>query len=199
MSDAAPAEDVQGPRIGQIVAGASITLIGIGWLLEVTNVADVPWGAALPVGLMVIGAALMAGARHGPQSGLVVLGVIISIVVVISSAAEVVLNVPFGGGFGEKTHTVTTPDSEYRWGIGKMTVDLTKATDLPPSIEISLGIGELIMIVPSGAITIEAGAGIGDVVVLGKQSSGFDPGVSVTGGNTVIEVNVGLGKVEVRR
>lgn len=198
MTDMTSETHRSGPRIGQIVAGASITLIGVGWFLEVAEIADVPWGAFLPAILMVIGGALVTGARSGPQSGLVALGIVISIVVVLSSVAEVVLDVPFGGGIGEKEHLVTGQiGDEYRWGIGKMVVDLRDGSGTG-IVEISLGIGELVVIAPPD-VAVTAEAGIGEVVVFGERSSGIDPGLTAGSGPLAIEANVGLGKVEVRR
>jgi hypothetical protein len=193
-----PQAERPGPRVGQIVAGATITLIGVGWFLEVAEIADVPWGAFLPAMLMVVGGALVVGARSGPQSGLVVLGIIITIAVVLSSVAEVVLDVPFGGGVGEKEHVVTGEVAdEYRWGIGKMVVDLRGGSG-SGTVEISVAIGELIVIVPEG-VAVEAEAGIGEVVVFGERSSGIDPGLEAGSGTLLVDANVGLGKVEVRR
>ncbi|MDX1690346.1 MAG: hypothetical protein R3290_04915 [Acidimicrobiia bacterium] len=188
-----------GARIGQMVAGASLLLIGVGWLLEVADVADVPWSAALPAILMVVGAGLVLGARSGPQRGLVALGVVLTVVVVVASAAEVVLDVPFSGGIGEKTHVVTGPaEAEYRWGVGKLVVDLTDAELGSGPIEISLTIGELLVFVPPG-VAVDAGGGIGEVVVFGERSSGLDPGVTAPGSPPTVEADVGLGRVEVRR
>jgi len=207
----------RGPSLGHIVLGAVLVLIGVGWLLEALDVADVPWRFLLPSVLILVGVALVLGARTGRHSGLVAVGVVLTVLVLAAGAIEVIMDVPLAGGIGDETHNpTTTVDTEYRWGVGKMTLDLRQASD-PAGREIaaSVVVGELVVIVPDDVpLLITARAGLGEVNVLGRTDDGVDPSLECAGGSRaidcspgaasgerVLELNleVALGKVEVRR
>ena len=194
-----------GPALGRIVAGMILMAVGAGWLAEAAGWADVPWRALLAGALILVGAALMLGASSGPQRGLIVFGTILAGAVALSSAIEVIADAPFGRGIGEQTHRPEAADAAYRWGIGTMTLDLRDAE--PPregsSIEASIGIGELIVIIPRGvAVRIEARSGIGEVVVFGEQRGGLDArieGSDEASPGLDLRLDVAIGRVEVRR
>jgi len=190
--------------LGRLVGGLLLVVVGALWLIEEFTDLDLPWTTLLPLILIVIGLALMYGADTGPHTGLVTLGVIVTVVVVLSSAADVLFDVPFSGGVGDKALTPTTLEDEYRWAVGSMTVDLTGAEFAGQDVEMSVGLGELVVIVPDDAVVeVFAAAGIGEVVVFGETQSGVSPEVTVPppAGSPVIVITarVGIGKVEVRR
>jgi len=192
------------PRLGQVVMGGLLVVIGVLWLFDAVTSLDVPWEILLPAALVVVGAALVYGSSTGRYGGLITLGVILTILVVLSSGLEVVLDVPFEGGIGERDHApIGLADTEYRLAIGDLTVDLTEADSAGDLISISVGIGNLQVIIPDGArYIIRARAGLGDVVVFGQEESGVGPEIEAhggTGGDIFnLEVEVGMGKVEVR-
>jgi hypothetical protein len=185
--------------VGRLVLGAVLLLIGAAWLLVTLEVVDVPIQSAMAVGLILIGIVILVVGRHG---GLVTLGVILTILLAFMS----LLGVPFEGGVGERTfRPVGTADlrSEYRMALGQMTVDLTaiEGTTLP-DIEISLGMGEVIVILPDGVpVRVEGRAGAGEVELLGTAQAGVGVEHTVTENDAVfdLEVSVGFGQVEVRR
>lgn len=211
------AQAMRGPRLGHIVLGAVLVLIGVGWLLEALDLADVPWRLLLPSALILVGAALMVGARTGRHSGLVAVGAVLTVLVLLAGALEVIVNVPLAGGIGDKTHQpAAVVAEEYRWGMGKMTLDLRRAQGLPgESVSASVVLGELVVVVPGNvALVINARAGLGEVIVLGTKADGVDPALECTGtGRAVtcsagaaaaedalrLDLEVALGKVEVRR
>ncbi len=85
-----------------------------------------------------------------------------------------------------------------------MVVDLSDVAALADdrSVEISLAIGELIVIVPRDFdVEIHARAGIGEAIVLGQRASGIgnELEVDAPGAPLTLDVDVALGKVEVRR
>lgn len=207
LSSEPPAVD-QGPErlnLGQIVAGAILVMIGVAWLIEAADWGDVPWRGLLAVALMVVGVALMVGSRRGSHGGLIAFGVVLAVVMAMSGAIEVLADIPLNAGIGEERHRpVAQVDDEYRWGIGSMTVDLRGATDLGGhTITASVAIGELIVIVPDGvAISVTATSGIGEVRVLGEHSAGLGADLEITEegyGRLVLDLEVAIGKVEVRR
>lgn len=206
-----------GPRLGHIVLGAVLVLIGVGWLIEALDVADVPWRLLLPSILILVGLALTLGARSGSHGGLIAFGVVLTVLVLLAGVFEVLMDVPLSGGVGDRTRTPTTADDQYRWGVGKMTLDLRRAQDLPgEEIAASVVVGELVVIVPDGvSLVIEARAGLGEVNVLGESADGVDPSLECYGSSRDVDcsspdtaaseralhltLEVGLGKVEVQR
>jgi predicted membrane protein len=190
---------------GQIVAGAIMMMIGLSWLIEAAGWADVPWRGILAAALIVVGVALMLGAHRGAHGGLIAFGIVLAVLLSLSSAITVLADIPLTGGIGEQRHhPVATVADEYRWGIGSMTLDLRGATaDLDGRIiEASVAIGELIVYVPEGIpIRIEAHTGIGETRVLGEADGGFDSDIETAGpeGALILRLDVAIGKVEVRR
>lgn len=188
--------------LGRIVAGLLLVALGVLWMFEEFTEVDLPWTALLAAALVVIGAALMFGASGGSHPSLVVLGVVLSVLVVGSSALGDITDVPFRGGVGDRNFAPATPADEYRLAVGSLTVDLTESALDGQEVTMSVGIGELVVIVPRGtAVTISAAAGIGEVVALDQTESGFGPEVVLTATGepaVVLNLRVGIGKVEVR-
>src|SRR5207248_1949862 len=128
----------------------------------------------LSIALIVVGLALLAGARTGTHGGLVILGVILVIVRGLGSSFDVSLR----GGIGDRTFHPTSIDQlqrEYRLGIGQLTLDFT---DLVFSrgyykIDAHVGIGQLVVRLPRAFGSIHATAGVGDINVAGRRDSGL--------------------------
>lgn len=186
--------------MGRIVLGIVLLLAGVGWLLQALDVVDVPWQVALSASLVLVGAAILAVGRHG---GLIAIGVTLTVILALAS----VLDVPFRGGVGERSYgptSVTELREEYTLAVGQMTVDLSAmGTALAGRrIEASVGIGQLVVVVPAGAqVRVEGRAGAGEVVLFGRGHSGVNV-EEVAGGpapQADLEAAVGLGQVEVRR
>lgn len=200
----APDDERRGLGLGQIVAGALLVLLGVAWLVEAGGWANVPWRGLLAGALVIVGAALMFGARNGSHGGLIAFGMSLAVVLALSSAIAVLADIPLSGGFGEeRLRPVSVVEDEYHWGIGTMTLDLRGTTDLEGrEISASVAIGELVVYVPEGVVvTIDAHVGIGEALVFGEHSSGLDSGVQVSGeaGALILDLDVAIGKVEVRR
>lgn len=195
------------PGLGNVVVGAILVLLGIGWLLEALDAADVPWRALLPASLIVVGVVLVLGARSGRHGGIIALGVILTVTVALASAIDILVDIPITGGVGDQTERVSgPPEAEYRWALGSMTVDLRGAdvSELGTAVEASVVIGELIVIVPDGvALDVEARSGMGEVDVLGEESAGIGADVDHVGegrgGRLLLDLDVAIGRVEVRR
>ncbi|MBU1492960.1 MAG: LiaF domain-containing protein [Actinomycetota bacterium] len=191
--------------VGQIVAGAIMMMIGLSWLIEAAGWADVPWRGILAGALIVVGVALMLGAHRGAHGGLIAFGIVLAVLLSLSSAIMVLADIPLTGGIGEQRHhPAATVEDEYRWGVGSMTLDLRGAiADLDGRIiEASVAIGELIVYVPEGIpIRIEAHTGIGETRVFGEADGGFDSDIETAGpeGALILRLDVAIGKVEVRR
>jgi predicted membrane protein len=136
----------------------------------------------------------------------VVIGVLVAL---IGIPALFVNDDLFSGGVGESTERPeTAADLEpFRHAIGKLTVDLTAAElDLDgQTIEASIGIGELLVLVPEDTdITVDAHVGAGNVDALGEEENGFDVDfdwISGTSGTQelTLELEAGIGDVRVER
>ena len=192
--------------LGRVAFGLILLAIGIGWLLQSLDVIEVPWDALLPVSLIAVGAVLVVGSRTGRHSGLIALGIVLTLVTALTAAVDV----PLVGGAGQKVIEPTSVEElepRYDLAVGQLVIDLSgislRSSD---RIELSgrVGVGELVVEVPGG-VTIEAHAraGLGDVQVLGEQASGIgaDRSVGVAGsddrGTLLLDLSVGLGSVKV--
>lgn len=191
--------DDRGVHVGRLVLGAILLLIGAAWLVVTLDLVDLPIQSAMAAGLILIGIVILVVGRHG---GLVTLGVILTVMLAFMS----LLDVPFEGGVGERTfRPASTADlrQEYRMAIGRLTVDLTSIEGTTISdVEISLGIGQVVVILPDEvSVRVEGDAGAGQVMILGSEQNGLGVEHSITENDAVFEVRVavGLGQVEVRR
>jgi len=180
---------------------------GVLALLGATDTVDIPVVVGLALSLLLIGGALCVGARWGRARWLIPLGLVVSIVL----AAAAIVDVPLGGGAGDRTYrprAVSQLQSPYRLGAGDMVVDLG-ALDLGTAtrtVDATLGAGDLEVVVPAGAdVVVDAHAGAGSVSVFGRTWDGFDVGHRVVepgregGGRLIVNVRVGFGDLEVRR
>ena len=184
--------------------GVVLLLLGVGWLLEALGV-DVPWDVVFPAVLIGIGVTLVSSARSGAgQVGLVVAGVILTILLVVGTA----IDIPLGGGVGDRTVRPSAQriDPEYERGIGKLTLDLTDvdfgAIAVPLDIRARVGIGQLVVIVPLEApVQVHVRAGIGSVRIDGREESGIGAELSAPAPGRApvirLEATVGIGEVRV--
>ena len=192
------------PWAGRLVLGLVLVLFGVGWLLESLDV-DVPWDVVFPAALIGIGMMLVFSARSGTgQVGLIVAGIVVTILLVLGTA----IDVPFGGGVGDRSvhPTGARVEREYERGIGTLTLDLTDldfdAIEVPFDLRARVGIGDLVIIVPEGAaVAVEAHAGLGSVRVDGVEEAGIDAELSVPAPGAApsirLEASVGIGEVRV--
>lgn len=192
--------------VGRITVGALLIGLGVAWLIESLGVADVPWHLVLPLALMSTGTGLaVAGSLGERPRGLVWLGVILIVVLSAGTAGDVT----FAGGIGDRVlRPAGVADlTRYRLGIGDLTVDL-RGISFPAGttrVEASVGLGELTILVPGGVSVLGRGhAGAGEITFFGKESSGLDVDLGVSGPATAtsrlsLDLSVGLGSIEVRR
>lgn len=185
---------------GRLALGALLLILGIGWLLQTLDVVAVRWEVLLAASLIVVGVAIVVVGRHG---GLITIGVILTVVLAFAS----MLDVPFEGGVGERAfHPETAAELQetYRLGMGRLLVDLSDVDDPDgTSIEASVGMGELLIVVPDDSRVRVAGrAGAGEVLLFGRSQGGLGVEHTVTDGTgptLELRASVGMGKLEVRR
>jgi hypothetical protein len=204
----APPADRHGPAAATVLVGALLVLIGIGWLLDAAGV-EVPWRAVLPAALIAVGLACVAGAFRGRQHALMVVGVVLAVVLSLAAAADWDLEIPLGGGVGDRTERPSIPAdlTGYELGVGNLVVDL-RQLQVPPGttrVQARVGVGELAVEVPQGvSVAVVARSGLGQVQALGQEEGGLASRidtVSEAGGDRRLELDlrVGLGQVRVER
>ncbi|HLA93790.1 MAG TPA: LiaF domain-containing protein [Actinomycetota bacterium] len=204
-----PAEPRPSPRMGRLLGGVLLVLLGAAWLLESLDVVQVPWDVLLPGGLIAIGVILVVNSPTGASHrGMIALGIVLTVLLSMGT----VIALPVGGGIGERTERPTTADQaaeRFELGIGQFTMDLRElpvpaAGTEPVLVRARLGIGELVVIVPEGvAVRVEAKAGLGTVKVFDKDEGGLDVDlVSEPAGAAPaldLRLSVGIGEVSVQR
>lgn len=198
--------------LGRVAFGLILLAVGVGWLLHSLDVIDVPWDALLPVALIAIGAVLVVGSRTGRYSGLIALGIVLTLTTALVSAVDV----PLIGGAGQRVispQSVAELEPRYDLAVGQMVIDL-RELQLPPRARVDVaarvGMGELVVHVPAGlTVTAHGRAGLGDIQVLGEEASGIGPERTVltcpaefdpcdeTQAQLVLDLSVGLGEVQV--
>jgi hypothetical protein len=180
---------------------------GVLWLLGALDVVDISLRAVLSIALIAVGLGLLVGARTGAHGGLIFLGVILTAILVLISSFDIHIE----GGVGERVErpaTVQDLETEYRLGVGQLTLDLTdlEFPSRTTRIEATVGIGRLVVRLPSRlAVRVTGTAGAGQVTLFGKEANGFDVDQAAsrgqfateTGARLDLDVGVGIGQVEV--
>jgi phage shock protein PspC (stress-responsive transcriptional regulator) len=197
------------PSLVAPVLGALLAAAGVFGLLAVLDVYSIDIDLALAAAVAIVGAAVAVGALTGHRVGsLVLLGLVL--LGGFAVAASVPVSVSAGTGDKlERPLDVAALQSSYEFGIGDYRVDLSQL-ELQPGetrVDVSLGIGDLLVTVPDGvALEIDAHAGAGDVVVFGSGDDGVGadrevtlPGPTADAPVLVLDADVGLGMVEVTR
>jgi hypothetical protein len=199
-----------GPSSAQVLLGALLVLVGVGWLLDVSGV-GVPWRAVLPAALIAVGLATAAGAWRGRQTGLILIGLALAVVLVGAAASDWTVTFPLNSGVGDRTErpTSTADLKEYRHGVGNLNLDLTglQLPDGTTTVRARVAVGELRVQAPEGvALQVDGRSGIGQVQALERQADGFGSRLRVRSDDfdgasrrLLLDVRVGLGQVEVDR
>jgi hypothetical protein len=213
--DEAASPIVSEPRrrsVGQIVFAVILIGFGVAWLIAATDLIDVPWRAMFAGALILIGAALVASSTRERHGGLVVTGIILTVMLGLLSTGEGILDLPVSGGIGQRSYQPLTPATlatEYRLGIGEIVVDLSEVPlpDGETRVETSVTMGSLIVVVPDDVpVRVDAHVTAGEVTVFGSTFSGTsisqtvqDPGYAEAPVRLDLEAAAGLGEVVVRR
>jgi hypothetical protein len=201
----APPPEPREPRRspGLLVLGAVIAAVGIAWLLAAVGALDVPLLAGLAIGLMVVGLALVLAPRGAHVGPVIVLGIVLALLG--GSAAAIGVD-PVSGGAGERVHRPGSAgelDRDHELGLGRLELDLTRLDpeELGGTIEASVGIGELVVLLPDRAeYEVDAAVGIGEARALELSDAGW--GVRLRGRSDDepplrLELEVGIGSVRV--
>lgn len=196
------------PRPATRPIGWALALIGAGvlWLLHLAGVA-IAWQLVLPIVIIAIGLVLLAGGRHVARSGLIGLGIVLTVIALVLSVTPMQVSATAG----DRTHTVIDVaelEPSYSLGAGTLTLDL-RDLELPPGtteLAASVSMGELVVRVPDDVTVSGTGHTIaGEVVAFGRTTAGIAPRRALTGPGVEdgpvleLELRTGFGRIEVTR
>ncbi len=197
----------QGTPTPQLVAGGVMILIGLLWLLERIGAVDFTVTAVLAIATIVIGISLMALARRGAHTGLIVFGTALGLLALLTAAAPLE---GFQGGVGDRLVEITTVNDiepDYNLSMGTLTIDLTELADFQgeATLNASVGLGEMIVRVPQDVgVEVTARSGAGEVEIFGQGADGMgvdetyrSPGFEDMEDILFLDIAVFLGRVEV--
>lgn len=202
----APRPRERSPLGWYVIAGA---LLLVGALAIADNVASVRVtpGQYFGAGLLALGIGLVAGAWWGRARFVGFLGILILPV----AAVAAFLTVPLEGGIGGHDYqpqTVAEVAPAYHIAAGRLSIDLSylKAGPQPVTLEATVGVGNLYVVVPTHA-TVEVTGTVqgGELWLLGREHVGTDLTDHVSeagspgGGTLVLIVDAGIGRVWIER
>ncbi|MCO5177189.1 MAG: cell wall-active antibiotics response protein [Thermomicrobiales bacterium] len=194
-----------GVSTGTLLLGGVLIVVGVLWLLQRADIIASPWRAALPGVLIAVGVAILIEARRRLDGGLVTIGVLLTLILSITSIADI----PIGGGVGDRDHRPTSMaevNSPYKLSVGEQILDFS-AVDFPEGetvIEAKQGVGDLTIIVPRDiGMKIDWRVGVGEADIFDQEQSGVGNDGVVTRNEDNsrqlrINASVGLGQLEVR-
>lgn len=209
-----PPKQPKSPRprsaLGRIVLSATLLLLGV--MLAADRLLDVsiPGASYAAVALGMVGAGLVAGAWFGRARALIVVGVVLCIVLPVSSAAG---DWDSGSGLGNHRWAPAAAadiQPSYEVGFGEATLDLAAVdfTDASAQTRVDVGFGHVLVYVPADVdVTVHGSAGAGNVKLFGEQRNGDDVNRTVTdlgadgagGGKLKLNIEIGVGELEVHR
>jgi hypothetical protein len=202
--DAGPERET-GISIARVVLGGVLVVVGVLWLLDATGVLGLQWRTVLAGALVAVGIASLASARRGANGGLIATGIVLSVLLLVTSVTGFTGVAVGVGDRQEQPTSMVEVEDGYELGAGSLHVDLRELEDVEEgaTIPISVGMGEVVVRLPEGlGADVEASVGMGEVIVLDRTRGGVGVSVSeeIEGDPSVtLEVSAGLGKVEVRR
>jgi hypothetical protein len=188
--------------LGPIVFGALLIWSGLAFL------ADVSLESGLAGALLILGVGFVLGSFVGGSRVLILPALVVGAALVVTAVIDIPLNGPIGDQAWAPQRIAEVAE-DYEVSIGEGTLDLS-ALDIPAddvlSIDASVGIGHLVVLVPEGMaadVTTDVGAGESTVFDLVQNGVGVTTDRSVEGsatsGTLVLDLHVGMGKIEVRR
>jgi len=206
-----PAKPKQRSTLGWVTIAAGLVVTGIAVVLSNLHWISLTPAGGLALFLMVLGIGLIVSAFRGRAGWLILVGILLLPVM----AAASILNPeggsePWRGGVGTRLlqpASAAEVRPSYRLGGGQLVLDLrgVKFGSQPPPVRVSLGAGQLLVLVaPGQAISVTAHANAGQTDLLDH----IEDGLRVKSGLTDppgaadplrLDLRVGAGEIEVRQ
>lgn len=175
-------------RTNHQVLGAVLLAVGGNWLLAELDLFPFGWPGLLAVGLMTLGLALIGTAKAGRTKPMVAIGVLMTVLLAMSSG----VNGAVGPGFGDVHYAPTSAaqlQDLYQRKLGDLTLDL-RSIELDSGLHrttASVGLGDIdVMVSGDVAVRVVAENALGDIDLPGPtrveggsetvtyQSSGYE-------------------------
>lgn len=203
--------------LGRLTLGVALLVAGGLWLADQVDLLQVGPRTLLAASLLVVGLGLLVGAWWGRARLLVLAGVPLSVLVLFTLAAPLVVPpIPWAGTVGESRTIVDDPAqlrSSYAHGAGDLLLDLRDLElEEDTAVDVRLTAGELRVLLPDDlAVDVDARATVGELEVLERHRAGIGPQVRLTdagddgdagdaGAPTLeLRIRVGAGEIDVRR
>lgn len=186
--------------LGPVTLSVAALVAGVLLLLREAGVDGMTGPRVLAAALLVVGAGLVVGTWLGRARWLLAVAVLLALALVPATVAESGLD----GGAGERTWVATAGgETTFRLGAGEAVLDLRR---LEPGqvdeLDARVGLGSLVVLVPDGLrVRAQTDVGIGEVREDGRDRP--DDALVVVGPSTgpvlVLDLEVGVGEIEVRR
>ncbi|MEP7053806.1 MAG: PspC domain-containing protein [Actinomycetota bacterium] len=189
--------------LGLLTISILLLAAGIAGFFDSGDSVDFSAQGYLAAGLAIVGGGLLIGAWYGRSRGLIALG--LALTVVVSGVAAI--GGPFTGRDGDVTWRPTSVDQlgagfHVRAGSGVLDLRTVEFGPDPQNVDVSLGIGDLDILVPPGVSTRVTGhLGLGDVTFFGDKQEGVDIDIESAESNTpqlIIHLRLGAAGVKVR-
>ena len=195
--------------LGPLTLSAAALLAGVLLLVRETGVEQLTGPRVLAAAMLVVGAGLVVGTFIGRARWLAVVGLALGLVL----APYALLDGRLDGGVGERRWVPTAAEgtTSYRLGAGDADLDLRRlAPGDVDALRAEVGLGRLVVLVPDDLrVRVRSDVEVGEVVETREtapftsSSTTTAPGVldlgSGTGPVLDVELEVGVGEIEVRR
>lgn len=203
-----PREPKPRSGLGLLVLSVAALALGILGMVDLAGAA-IDGSAYLAVPLTIVGLGLVLGGWYGRARWLIAIGVLLAIVLGITSIAERVSATSQSVTW--RPTSIEQLDSVYRIELGTAVLDLSAVdfTGRSESVRVQVGVGDLTVILPPAVdVRAEVGVDVGNAAVFGTNWGGIgvadrtvtDTGADgVGGGDLLLSVTVDVGDVEVRR
>ena len=197
--------------LGLLTWSVALVAAGVMVLLDQAgawHVRIVPFCAVL---LGIIGLGLLVGTVVGRSRGLIVGGILLSLVTMVAAAAPGIDSRRAGQVTWTPTSVSALPAGGYHWGAGdvRLNLDQLALSGQTVSVHAQVGAGRLVVSVPAAAaVTVHADVGLGSVRLLdGQQMGGVGrsyqasfPAAAQPGTGTInLIIDLGAGNLEVNR
>jgi hypothetical protein len=196
--------------LGPLTLSAVVVALGILAINDATW-ASIPRSAYVATALAIVGIGLLIGTWIGRARGLIGLGIVLALVLPVSVVADG-FDLESVGRVHIQPETVDQlPTGPQEYGVGSVVYDLsqlelTEADNI--TVDITHGVGELRFVVPPDAdVTVNAEVGLGGIEAFKAISGGPGSSRQITdlgddgagGGAITLNLDLGIGKVEVNR
>jgi hypothetical protein len=200
---------------GQVLGGL-LVLGGVGWLVQQSGLVSLSVMTMLSVLLLALGIGLVLTARRSGGAGLVLVGLLLTVVLASASAVDAGV---LQRGVGERNFVPTTAAAlgePFQLGVGSLTLDLSSEAvrdELAGQrVRVQVGVGEIVVVLPPRDVVPvhvvgEARAGEIDLLSSASQQDGgtnlrrvYEDERVEGGPDTLdLDLDVGLGSIQVIR